>query len=430
MTDPPAGIGLLELDWDNDKGGKQEWIKWLSSIMRECHRTMKPGAHGFVWAIPRTSHWTATALEDAGFQVRDIVTHIFGSGFPKNIAIDKAIDRAKYSDTALVFKVTTWIRERRNELGLTNKNLDEIAGVRGGACHWTATPASKQPHIPTKERWEKLETVLGPPPDWMRELIKPAHELGENWATRAVVGQYTKDTGGIGGKVFRGINRDITEASNEESKKWEGWGTALKPASEHWILIQKPISEHNIAANVKKHGTGGLNIDASRLPVRGKIPSTSNLDFKDGGFIWDTSKRSRSSVYNQHPSGRFPANLLITRANNPSCPARIMNDQVETAADVSEYFKNFELETPFFYSKKSSISERDKSNTHPTVKPLRLMCYLCKMLTPPSGIILDPFMGSGTTGVAALFERFRFIGIERDESYFQIADRRLKGVKI
>lgn len=429
VTDPPAGIGLLNLEWDKDKGGKDQWITWLTEIMAECHRVLKPGSHALVWAIPRTSHWTATALEDAGFHVKDVITHIFGSGFPKSTAIDKAIDRAKYSDTDLVFKVTAWIRDRRDELGLTNKRLDEIAGVRGGACHWTARPPHGQPHIPTLERWEKLEAVLGPAPEWISQIIKPANELGDNWKTRAVLGQYSKDSGGIGGVPFRAANRDITEPTLEESKKWKGWGTALKPASEHWILVQKPISSHNIAANVKKFGTGAINVDASRIPIHGKIPSTTNLNFRDGGFIWDTSERSRSSVYHQHPNGRFPANLLITRSNESDCPARMMNDQAESDTEVAQYFKNFKPETPFFYCKKPSKVEKGFDNSHPTVKPLRLMRYLCKMITPPMGIVLDPFMGSGSTGVAALFENFKFVGIEREEAYHQIAEKRLKGVK-
>lgn len=430
VTDPPAGIGLLGLDWDKDKGGKEQWIEWLTSVMTECHRVLKPGAHGVVWAIPRTSHWTATALENAGFQVKDVITHVFGSGFPKSIAIDKAIDRAKYTNTDLLFKVTGWIRSRRDELGLTNKDLDDAAGVRGGACHWTAIPPHGQPHIPTKERWERIEPLLGEPPIWLKELIKPSHELGESWKSREVIGQYTKDAGGIGGRTFRGVNRNIIGPTTEESKKWQGWGTALKPASEHWILIQKPISEHNIAANVKKFGTGGINIDDARIPVRGKIPSTTNLDFKDGGFLWDTSERSKRSIYHQHPNGRFPANLVVTRSNGPDCPARALNDQSDLETEVAQYFKNFKPETPFFYCKKPDKSERGLDNIHPTVKPLRLMRYFCKMLTPAGGVVLDPFMGSGTTGVAALFEKFQFVGVERDENYYQIAERRLKGVKI
>lgn len=430
VTDPPAGIGLLGLDWDKDKGGRDEWIRWLSNIMAECHRVMKPGAYGFVWAIPRTSHWTGMALENAGFQVRDVVTHVFGSGFPKSIAIDKALDRAKYTDTELLFKVTAWIKQRRDELGLTNQKLDDVAGVKGGACHWTAMPPHGQPHIPTSERWQRLETILGEPPEWMKNIIRPSHDRGENWKSRAVVGEYRKDAGGIGGVNFTAINRNITEPTTEESKKWQGWGTALKPASEHWILVQKPISEHNIAANVKKHGTGGINIDSSRIPVRGKIPSTTNLDFRDGGFLWDNSTRSKNSVYNQHPAGRFPANFIITRSNEEDCPAVAINGQSDGGEDVAQYFKNFKTEWPFLYCKKPGKDEKGHDNIHPTVKPLRLMRYLCKMATPPGGVVLDPFMGSGTTGVAALFENFRFVGIERDENYYQICEKRLKGVHV
>ena len=94
ITDPPAGISFMGKDWDGDKGGRAQWITWMSEVMSECLRVMKPGAHGLVWAIPRTSHWTATALEDAGFEIRDVVTHIFGSGFPKSHDISKAIDKA------------------------------------------------------------------------------------------------------------------------------------------------------------------------------------------------------------------------------------------------------------------------------------------------------------------------------------------------
>jgi site-specific DNA-methyltransferase (adenine-specific) len=232
----------------------------------------------------------------------------------------------------------------------------------------------------------------------------------------------------MGGVAFKSVNREITEPTNLRSKEWKGWGTALKPASEHWILVQKPISEHNNAANVLKHRTGGINVDVSRIPVHGKIPSTTNLDFRDGGFLWDNSERSKRSVYTQHPNGRFPANLLITRSNDIDCPARVMNDQSERENDVAQYFKNFKPEIPFFYCKKPGKSEKGHDNTHPTVKPLRLMRYLCKMVTPDGGVVLDPFAGSGTTGVAALFEKFGFVGIERDPSYHQIAEKRLKGV--
>ena len=427
VTDPPAGISLLGLNWDNDQGGRLAWIKWLRAIMEQCNRVMKPGAHGLVWAIPRTSHWTATALEEAGFEVKDVIVHIFGNGFPKNTAIDKALDRAKYTDTDLLFRVTAWIRARRDELGLTNKLLDEAAGVRGGACHWTASHEG-QPNIPTQERWEGLEKVLGPPPDWMRDAIRPAHERGEAWVTRKKTGEYKREAGGIGPN-FPANDRSITEPTSDHSKKWEGWGTALKPANEHWILVQRPISEHNLAANIRKHGAGGINIDASRIPVKDRIPSTSNLSFKGGGLIWDSSKRSKDSFYNQHPLGRYPANVILTRSNNDECPSKILNSQSERGIEVAKFFKNFRTEMPYLYCKKPNKNERGEGNLHPTVKPLRLMRYFCKMLTPPGGAVLDPFMGSGTTGVAALFEGFQFLGIEKEPSYFETSQKRLKGVK-
>ncbi|OYZ20528.1 MAG: hypothetical protein B7Y39_10660 [Bdellovibrio sp. 28-41-41] len=404
LTDPPAGIGLRGLSWDSSKGGRKQWVSSMTEIFTECFRVLKPGAHGFIWAIPRTSHWTATALEDSGFHVRDVVTHIFGSGFPKSIALDKSIQRSKYLDTESLYKATEWIRTRRDQLKLTNRKLDEVAGVTGGACHWTALPPNGNPHVPTHERWTRLRPLLGPAPDWLEEMIKPSWVEPENWNL---------------GK-FKTQNSSLSE-------KWKGWGTSLKPASEHWILVQKPISEHNISANVLKYGVGGINIDEARTPVNGKIPSTSNLNFKNGGLIWETSERSKTSVYHQHPKGRFPSNLIITKSNEGICPAKLIDDQGEREVEVSKYFKLFSPDIPFFYSKKANQTEKEIFNTHPTVKPIRLMCYLAKIITPPNGTILDPFMGSGTTGMAAIKDNFKFIGIEKDESYFQIAKQRLEG---
>lgn len=403
VTDPPAGIGLFGIEWDHDKGGRDQWISWLSKIMSECYRVLKPGAHGFVWALPRTSHWTGSAIESSGFIIKDVVTHVFGSGFPKNNVLEKAINRVKYTDTDFLFKATAWIRNRRDELNLTNKDLDSIAGVKGGACHWTASGSNSQPNVPTKERWEKLSTVLGPAPDWLESQIQPSFKQ----------------------KNFR---KNLNFTFNSESE-WRGWGTALKPASENWILIQKPISEHNIAANIKKHCVGGINIDESRIPVIGKIPSTSNLNFLDGGLLWDNSKRSTNSVYHQHPKGRFPANFLLTKTDDETNPAEILNTQNEDGLDVSKYFKNIIPEVPFYYCKKSPKKEKGEFNSHPTVKPINLMRYLCKMITPTNGLIIDPFMGSGSTGIAAIREGFKFWGIEKDQTYFDIAEKRLKGQK-
>lgn len=196
VTDPPAGISFMGKDWDKDKGGRDQWIAWMTEVMAECLRVMKPGAHGLVWAIPRTSHWTATALEDAGFEVRDVVTHLFGSGFPKSLDISKAIDKA----------------------------AGQVGPIIG------KNPAYREKQLEHDAQWETA--------------MRPLHKHGP---------------------------------ATEEAKQWQGFGTALKPASEHWVLVRKPCSEKTVAANVLKHGCGGLNIDQTRIKPSGGFPLRYNL---------------------------------------------------------------------------------------------------------------------------------------------------------
>lgn len=281
VTDPPAGVGFMGNDWDNDKGGREQWVAWMASVMQECLRVMKPGAHGLVWAIPRTSHWTATALEDAGFEVRDVITHLFGTGFPKSLDISKAIDKA--------------------------------AGAK-----------------------------------------------------REIVGEIKRSGSRLSEYGFA-ANPSVTSPATSEAKEWQGWGTALKPASEHWILVRKKCSEKTVAANVLKHGCGGINIDGCRI------------------------------------ESRFPANLVLDEA-----AAQMLGDP-----------------SRFFYVAKASKSDRSTDNSHPTVKSTKLMEYLITLVTHPNGIVLDPFMGSGSTGVAAKRLGFNFIGIEKEEGYFSISEKRL-----
>jgi hypothetical protein len=348
VTDPPAGISFMGKEWDHHKGGRDEWITWMSVIMRECLRVMKPGAMGLVWAIPRTSHWTATALENAGFEVRDVVTHLFGSGFPKSLDISKAINKA--------------------------------AG------------AEREPNE--------------------------------------------------------------TAPSTDAEKQWQGWGTALKPASEHWILVRKPCSEKTVAANVLKHGTGGINIDASR--IEGKLEGDPHRFNKtDGG--WGVAKFNDAPVV--RGEGRFPANLVLSHSPHCTdsqcdieCAVKMLDEQSgnlgksaggnSAAIDKGIYNKRTgdkkaKLGVPcgfgdsggasrFFYCAKISSSERGDGNTHPTVKPKKLMSYLIRMITPPGGTVLDPFMGSGSTGIAAKECGFEFIGVEKEKEYFDIAEKRIK----
>jgi DNA modification methylase len=326
VTDPPAGISFMGKDWDDDKGGRQQWVAWMTDVMRECYRVLKPGAHGLVWALPRTSHWTATALEDAGFEVRDVVTHLFGTGFPKSLNLEKATE-----------------------------------GVA------------------------------------------------------------------------------------------KGQGTALKPASEHWILVRKPCSEKTVAANVLKWGTGGLNIDGCRVGYQSK-EDIDRARGRKGEYDKTGQLSGLETSVTLHPQmfkgetnnqGRFPANLVLdeeaaqaldeqsgvtkstpqARNNKPS--ANLSMSGANTG-HVSFGYADSGGASRFFYVAKASKSDKGADNTHPTVKSTKLMEYLIKLVTPPGGIVLDPFMGSGSTGVACGGLGFGFVGIERDELFTRIAERRLQ----
>lgn len=377
VTDPPAGISFMGKDWDSDKGGREHWIAWMTLVMSECLRVMKPGAHGLVWALPRTSHWTATALEEAGFEIRDVVTHLFGTGFPKSLDVSKAIDKA--------------------------------AGAE--------------------------REVLGPNP--------------------SAIGRKSNKTGGnlIGGQTSdRELVDVITAPATEAAKTWQGWGTALKPASEHWILIRKPCSEKTVAANVLKWGTGALNIDECRVAVGeetlARPPLSTN---KHEGYKrpWNEDPEARAraeaskalAADKAQSLGRFPANLVLDeeaaqaldeqsgalksgslkpyKQANRDGYSGSMPEIREVTRDASEGGAS-----RFFYVAKASKKDKGADNTHPTVKSTELMSYLIRLVTPPGGLVLDPFMGSGSTGVSARRRKFRFIGIEKNQSYFKIAKAR------
>jgi len=320
ITDPPAGIAFMGKSWDTDKGGRDEWIAWLTEILKECHRVLKPGATALVWAIPRTSHWTATAVEDAGFQVKDIIMHIFGSGFPKSHNIGKSTQ------------------------------LDE----------------------------------------------------------------------------------------------WQGYGTALKPAAEHWILAHKK-NDGTYANNALKHGVSGLNIDG------GRIEGDMGKDRADGKPRIDTDKYGKANpVLNpQSPLGRFPANCIfdeiagemldeqsgITKSSGGSGKKSGKTGQTTygdySGEDVGKNAGGLGDKggaSRFFYCAKASKAERQGS-IHPTMKPIKLMEYLVKLTaTPTGGVVCDPFMGSGTTGIACKNQGRDFIGIEREEEYIEIAKKRIDNV--
>jgi len=311
VTDPPYGLEFMGKEWDsfgtkdgfrrrenaNDVGrdnafgrlsqkgpeyysGANAFQAYMTPIFAECRRVLKPGGHLLAFGGSRTYHRLASAVEDAGFEIRDQIMWLNGQGFPKS------------------------------------KNLDG---------------------------------------------------------------------------------------------KWAGWGTALKPAHEPIVLARKPLVG-TVAANVLEHGTGALNIDGCRVQRAVDDRFEYGVDGDENpttGASGIYGKYAAVTPYDPHPQGRWPANVIH-----------------DGSAEVLEAFGG--TAARFFYCAKANKKDRGDGNNHPTVKPTELMRYLLRLVTPPNGTVLDPFMGSGSTGKAAALEGFHFIGIEKDRAYFEIAKHRVE----
>ena len=347
VTDPPYGLSFMGKDWDHGVPGEAFW--------REALRVAKPGAHLLAFGGTRTHHRLMCAIEDAGWEIRDCLGWLYGSGFPKSLDVSKAIDKQ--------------------------------AG-----------------------------------------------------AEREVVGEYETHDIRCGGLMDKkaGLTVAITAPATPEAVRWQGWGTALKPAWEPIVMARKPLIG-TVAKNVLEHGTGALNIDGCRVgteDTRGKASRTALGGMNDDG--WKARPVIAGSA-----SGRFPANLIHdgseeveavfpvtgksnvrppTGADDRGKPGFVMRRMDTKERGVSD---NGGSASRFFYCAKASSSERGEGNNHPTVKPQALMQYLCRLVTPPGGVVLDPFTGSGSTLLAALKEGFCFIGIEKEEKYCEIARRRI-----
>jgi len=397
ITDPPAGISFMGKKWDSNKGGRDKWIEWLTEVMKECYRVAKPGSTALVWAIPRTSHWTATAIENAGWQIKDIIMHIFGSGFPKSHNIGKSVEK--------------------------------IIGTKKGI---------------------KVETGT----------------QGYSYNKEYVAGKC------MGGKQISG-DIPVYEINNN----WGGYGTALKPAAEHWILAMRP-NDKTYANNALKWGVSGLNIDGGRIGRNKEdISGWSQAPGRASGFSpGDESKMDYTKPREQKRDnpGRFPANIILNEK-----AARLLDEQsgerkvgarrkgqvrhtkegdivFATGITQTEYPASSGGASRFFYVAKASREERnmgceglDKgkpvrwnkagkwtndttpaTNNHPTVKPLKLMEYLCTLTkTPTGGIVLDPFLGSGTTAMACKKTGRDFVGIEKEPEYVKIARARINATQ-
>ena len=375
VTDPPYGLSFMGKKWDYDVPSVEIWT--------ECLRVLKPGGHLLSFAGSRTYHRMAVRIEDAGFEIRDQIMWVYGSGFPKSHNIGKAIDKIE-------------------------GNEREVVGEQ---------------IIPYKD---KDRSVLQPKDGWNDNSLK----------TRF----------------------DLTKGNSE----WEGWGTALKPAHEPIVMARKPLSEKSIAENVLKHGTGGINIDGSRI---GTDEITTN-GYGDKGFV------AQEGYEPSTHQGRFPANIIFDEEAgqlldeqsgvSKSGTGKKYQPQYQDTSEIYGKYDKLQVSSfndkggasRFFYCPKAAkkdrneglIVEKEKNkrpigvafnneddlfqqgsgNNHPTVKPTDLMRYLINLVTPPNGTILDPFMGSGSTGKAAVRCGVNFIGIEKEQEYMDIASARIE----
>jgi site-specific DNA-methyltransferase (adenine-specific) len=366
VTDPPYGLAFMGKRWDYDVPSVEVWA--------ECLRVLKPGGHLLAFAGTRTQHRMACRIEDAGFEIRDMIAWVYGSGFPKSLDVSKAIDKA--------------------------------AGAE-------------------------------------REVVGPSQ--------RHVSGKPEQRTEGLSGtSTFAevvGMGAFITAPATDAARQWAGWGTALKPALEPITVARKPLSG-TVAATVLEHGTGALNVDGCRVATD-ENPSgarrASAPPIREAG-TWANDRRSPVTFAEMRPGetlGRWPANLIHDGSDEvvglfPAARSSCGGGVDRKARDTCVYSGGWGLHDSsagqyhdtgsaarFFYTAKASRDDRSNGNTHPTVKPTDLMRYLCRLVTPPGGIVLDPFMGSGSTGKAAMLEGFEFIGIEREASYHAIAEQRI-----
>ena len=429
VTDPPYGLSFMGKEWDKKKATQEtksqvvkglgagmkmttladniEFEKWVTEWASECMRVLKPGGYMLAFGGSRMYHRLASGVENAGFEIRDQMMWVYGSGFPKSLNIGIQVDK---------------------KLG----NQREVVGEK------------------------------------VRGDVQKAKENGAGYLADPANRNNTKQ--------FGYGTQTITKGNSE----WEGWGTALKPAHEPIVMARKPLSEKTVVDNVLEWGTGGINIDESRIGVDENDPNHRSIDNKNvhttnfannGNPRPDKIPNQESQINSQ---GRFPANIIfdeeagkildeqsgISKSEGGNKPVG-GNYKLSANRTQQPYFNYGDVggASRFFYCPKTSKTDRNEGldgfeekrkshitsqnfenaltgggntrnpyskNNHPTVKPTDLMLYLIRLVTPKGGTTLDPFMGSGSTGKAAVRGGFDFIGIEMDEEYIEIATARIQ----
>jgi len=390
VSDPPYGLSFMGKGWDHGVPGVEFWTEAL--------RVATPGAHLLAFGGTRTYHRLACAIEDAGWEIRDCVMWVYGSGFPKSHDVSKAIDKAAGAEREVVGQR----KQRANNAATSTAPMNASAG--------------------------DVELMTAP--------------------------------------------------ATDAARQWSGWGTALKPAWEPIIVARKPLVG-TVAENVLTHGTGAINVDGCRVGANGGTAKGSKPQ-GDGNGISGAGLHGACEI-TQLNAGRWPANLIHDGSEEvvglfPQAGGGygVRGKGGQTYASGKGFANTLALTgqevgygdsgsaARFFYCAKASKADRDEGcegleaksrledvgnkwtavdyryghersvmsrNHHPTVKPTALMRYLCRLVTPPGGVVLDPFTGSGSTGKAAILEGFRFIGIEREAEYVEIAKARIGAVE-
>ncbi|HHT84428.1 MAG TPA: site-specific DNA-methyltransferase [Firmicutes bacterium] len=401
---------------------------------------LKPGGHALVFAGTRTQDLMTISLRMAGFEIRDVIEWLYFSGFPKSLDVGKQFDKRK-GGASFVHEFAKLIKKKRLEKGYSLAFMDkEVCGGTTNYSWFEGRPAGVR--LPQLKEYYKIKELLDLD-DTYDEMMEEAEreKIGEGTSGK------TYAMGGLRGEQTGEGVYDITAPATDLAKKWDGWGTALKPAHEPIILARKPL-DGTVAENVLKWGTGGLNIDGCRIPTEDNLNGgayAKNGTPRDDGW---GMQRGGAGEYVQ-PTGRFPANVILDEEAGRMLDEQSgMSKSVRSQRGAVEIFKkpngwigasterghdDSGGASRFFYVAKASKRERTHGgqveNNHPTVKPIKLMRYLCRLITPPGGTVLDPFAGSGTTLLAAIQEGFSCIGIEKEPEYCDIIRKRMAEVQ-